>query len=73
MKPFKAFYEDFNVLPRVRNATSGKDINFRGPTPSGFKGSNGLAFPTAEELLILRARRRPEKRKRFNKPVNKLK
>jgi|TARA_R110000868_G_scaffold243770_5_gene499803 hypothetical protein len=64
MKSFKTFLEDFNVFPRARYADSGKDINFRGATPAGFKGSNGISFPGEQENLILRFKKRRVKFKK---------
>jgi hypothetical protein len=60
MKSFKAFYEDFNIPRHTRFATSGKDIDFRGAIPAGFKGSNGLSFPLSQDTLIFKVKKRKQ-------------
>ena len=63
MKSFKIFFEGFNVPPKARYAVSGKDVNFRGATPAGFLGSNGIAFPSSQENMVLQFRKRKTKRR----------
>ena len=69
MKSFKTFFEGFNVLPQARYAVSGKDLNFRGATPAGFLGSNGIAFPSSQDDMILRFRKRKLKRKKLRNRI----
>ena len=38
MKSFKLFYEDLELQKAPSFASPGKDINFAGPKPLGFKG-----------------------------------
>jgi len=47
MKSFKTFCEDLELQPRTKFAIPGKDINFKGPKPTGFLGDtfNGQQFP----------------------------
>lgn len=60
--------EDFNVYPRARKIDSrpapavGKNVNFTGPTPAGFKGAGipGIA-PGQENTVIVKL---PKKKKK---------
>lgn len=69
MKSFKAFLEDFNIFPRTKFAAPGKNIDFRGPVPAGFKGSNGLSFPLAQDTLIFKVKK--HKRNGLSKKTSK--
>ena len=60
--------EDFNVYPRAKKIDSrpaplaGKNINFSGPVPAGFKGAGipGIA-PGQESTVLVKL---PEKKKK---------
>lgn len=60
--------EDFNVYPQAKNIQGrpapapGPNINFRGPTPQGFKGANlpGIAPDAGQTVLI----KLPKKKKK---------
>ncbi|NBO98998.1 MAG: hypothetical protein EBU90_02550 [Proteobacteria bacterium] len=57
--------EDFNVFPSVKHvAGSGPNIDFRGASPTGFKGANlpGIAPNPGQPVLVTLPRKKKKKK-----------
>lgn len=65
----KQLIEDFNIFPRAKHINgrpgpkSGPNIDFRGATPTGFKGANlpGIAPDPGPTVLIKMSKKKKKK------------
>jgi hypothetical protein len=65
----KSLLEDFNIYPQAKNIqgrpapSPGPNIDFRGPMPTGFKGSGpqGIA-PGQENQILIKANKKKNQR-----------